>query len=130
MLSKTLLKRFGALSSRNFESCGAFLYNNIGNFSTDPKDEDQGKSESRQRQTGPREDIESHFYQKDNVDIQGVQLNLENIRRKQKDFQRETKLPLDKLKINEQHTFYNPKDNPNPTQGVFEFSEDFLARKD
>mmetsp|Transcript_80699 Transcript_80699/g.94120 ORF Transcript_80699/g.94120 Transcript_80699/m.94120 type:complete len:249 (+) Transcript_80699:14-760(+) len=131
MLSKVFFKRFGALSSKGFDAYKRLSHTSAVNFSSDPKQGPRPNPEEEDNKPSQFEDVESHFYKKGNPDIQGVQINVENIRKKQKEFNRETKLsPLEKYKIPEQKTYYNPKDNPNPTRDVFEFSEDVLLKKE
>jgi len=42
---------------------------------------------------------------------------------------RETKLPIRNYEISKVGMYYNPKTNVNPTKEIFNFSEDFLKKK-
>lgn len=42
---------------------------------------------------------------------------------------RETKLPIRNYEISKDGMYYDPKTNVNPTKEIFNFSEDFLKKK-
>ncbi|EAR82134.2 Hypothetical protein TTHERM_01298570 (macronuclear) [Tetrahymena thermophila SB210] len=62
-----------------------------------------------------------------NQDVQRTIVNEQQIKEKLKN--RETKLPIQNFQIAKDGQFYNPKSNVNPTIDVFNFSEEFLKKK-
>lgn len=109
-----ILPKSGSLSSfSRIPATARFSTNNKQN-----KQEDD--SDLRQKET--------EFIQKGNLDFTGIQMNMENIRRKQAQG-RDKELPLGNYKLKRPSQFYDPQKNPNPTASVFNFHEEDLLQK-
>lgn len=112
-----VLPKSGSLSSfSRIPAIARFSTNNKGP-SQDKQDEDSGL---RQKET--------EFIQKGNLDFSGIQMNMENIKKKQAQG-RDRELPLGNYKLKTPNQFYDPQKNPNPTAGVFSFHEEDLLQK-
>lgn len=90
-------------------------------FSTNNKGNQQEDIEMR--------DKETEFMKKRNVDVGGLQMNPESIKRKQAQGVREGELNMGNYTIKKPNQHYDPKNNPNPTMSVFNFHEEVLLQR-
>ena len=108
--------------SNNFSSFSRL--STTANFSTNnkgtPQNKEEGDSDLLKQET--------QFIKKGNVDFAGMQMNMENIKRKQAQ-SRDRELPMGGYKLKTPSQFYDPKKNPNPTSNVFNFHEEDLLQK-
>jgi len=78
---------------------------------------------------GDIEKREREFIQQGNKDFSNIQLNPENIKKKQEELLKNRNLSFDNYKLKKPSQFYDPKMNPNPTGHVFNFHEEVLLQQ-